>query len=298
MSQESLQPQGNLTIKEIRENNAIQRNRYESDFIHPKGYRRADMIHLQDSTPLSEVLSDELTPLIDISEDRMFTGLIMGRLSESRLPLQVDNPIELTEQILAMRADSQYWDQWGSNVITSSDEGDLETLCVSRSFGYYDEEQGNYHPGPIIYIPERKTRCYIKSHPLGLQMPTYPELGVSDEEVKASIEAVSIQDVMKLALATGSPADDYLESVIAIGDNIAILVARTKESLPRVDGNNQKETKRLLDFLEETLAIGLDDPTREKNIKNLRELEAIFGFAIYNMYLADGKTDGIWYKLD
>ncbi len=272
------------SLQELRRYNSRQVDRYLTDFVHPLGMERKDMVS-----------AAGLVPLIETDEDFDFANIVMGQGNISQLPQNLSCPQALQRSIVEMFQYSQEFDQEASNVIVTSNHCDFEILPESRKFGYYDSVAQTYLSGPGIYIPKRQIKCYMHSHPPGIQLfQDVRGQGHNPEQIKLLMEAVSLSDTLNLLIDSGSLAYEAMNSMLLVGNTVATLVARTPQTEAWVKGDDWKTIENLYTALENIFTVDVSLPIVQQNINNLSKLSRQFNLAVYSLGLGDGNIAENW----
>lgn len=126
------------------------------------------------------------------------------------------------------------------------------------SFGGFNYTDHYYYAGPTPIIDGYTLAVDIHSHPPGLKFERE-----APQEARAGKNLPSQNDFGQLLYLTKIPQEHHIQSVIVVGQEIATLITRTKETAPKRPGIISDRHWEFADILNKLL--GIDTEIKEKH---------------------------------
>ena len=238
---------------------------------------------------------EDLKEIAAISSVPNFHSLISGVLSFQRLPTEIYNPALLGSTIKALQAHSAIFDQEASTVIAKKD-GHLYILNQIEQNGIFAEYQNGYSTGTITEVRNADVLTQVHSHPIGtLAVDEQAGWGLTLDPRRAMFYG-NIPSVADLTfLLQRKEGNHECPSIIVVGPQIAMLIARTNET-PQYRELNNRTKYDVWDELE-NLRTKDGGSDFEKSMKQYFAILKKFNLAMYVMPLGEKDPLFLWNRM-
>jgi len=243
-----------------------------------------------------EVSESSLTEIMPISSAPQLTSVISGKANINNLPLDMWNPVVLGLRLKELNLHSAAFDQEASNIIAIKDKS-LLTLDEKVAKGIYWPTHGGYSSGAELTIKDVNIVTRIHSHPKGkLELADIAESGKTfDPKVMEMVGDLPSTQDLSMLLERGRPGQDFsCNSIITVGPNIALLIARTEQTPPFIE--HHRESK--YNLMKKLESLGTIEGTEiEKLASKTLAILKEYNLVMYALPLDDKNPLPLWERI-